>query len=33
VRLVRDSLGTTRRHAEAILRHRLGAQRDRRGVE
>lgn len=33
VRLVRDRLGTTRRHAEAILRHRLGAERDRRGVE
>jgi hypothetical protein len=33
VRLVRDTLATTRRHAEAILRHRLSVQRDRRGVE
>jgi hypothetical protein len=33
VRLVRDTLATTRRHAEAILRHRLGVQRDRRGVQ
>lgn len=32
-RLVRDELGTTRRHAEAILRHRLSDDRDRRGVE
>jgi hypothetical protein len=33
VRLVRDELGTTRRHAEAILHRRLSANRDTRGVE
>ncbi|MGZ8562876.1 MAG: hypothetical protein ACXWWU_04570 [Candidatus Limnocylindria bacterium] len=32
VRLVKDELGTTRRHAEAILSRHV-AQRDRRGVE